>query len=180
MAEILHRQKTEHTAEEMAAGDDSSAGTKEIYEAVYRDVMEEVRRNLSQMKPQLVQEIADAVFARMEEKYGKRLESGLEKPEGKATEKNGRSGKGKEPRAGAERTKKIDVSEIHGGYRVGGWIYYANYDDGGFLYKVRKDGSGNTQLTDYAVFDSTITSAGGYLYYKDKRTYTERKIKLED
>lgn len=179
MAEILHRQKTEHTAEEMAAGNDSSAGTKEIYEAVCRDVMEEVRRNLSQIKPQLVQEIADAVFARIEEKYGKRLEGGLEKPEGKATEKNGRSGKGKEAQTGAGKIKRIDVSKIYDGYKVGGWIYYANEEDGDFLYRVRKDGSGNTPMIDCAVFGWSLRADGGYLYFTDKG-YKHRKIKLED
>ncbi len=175
MAETTHRQKLQYSKEETGKGGGSGTVTDEIYEAVYKDVMEAVCQNLSQMKPQLVREITDAVFARMEEKCGKMLE----KPEEKAVQKNGRS-KEKKETGSYGKSERVDVREIYDEYKVGGWIYYTNDDDGGFLYKVREDGSCNTQLTDYAVYSDSLIAERGYLYFEDLRTFTERKIKLED
>ncbi len=175
MAENLHRQKMAQTQEESDAGD-SSGAKDEIYAAVYSDVMKEVRQNLSQMKPQLIQEIADAVMARIEEEYGKRLK----KLDSKASKKNRQDGEGKQAQTASGKGERIDVSELDDQYKVGGWIYYPNPDDGEFLYKVRPDGSDNTQLTDYAVWGESFLAEGGYLYFDDLRTFTERKIKLED
>lgn len=175
MAENLHRQKMAQTQEESDAGDGSGA-KDEIYAAVYSDVMKEVRQNLSQMKPQLIQEIADAVMARIEKEYGKRLE----KLERKASGKNTQAGEGKQAQTASGKGARINVSELDDTYKVGGWIYYPNPDDGDFLYKVRPDGSDNTQLTDYSVWGESFSAGGGYLYFEDLRTFTERKIKLED
>lgn len=175
MAENLHKQKMEQTQAESDAGDGSGA-KDEIYAAVYSDVMKEVRQNLSQMKPQLIQEIADAVIARIEKEYGKRLE----KLERKASEKNRQAGEGKQAQTASGKGARINVSELDDKYKVGGWIYYPNRDNGEFLYKVRPDGSDNTQLTDYAVYGESFSAEGGYLYFDDLRTFTERKIKLED
>lgn len=175
MAENLHKQKTAQTQAESDA-EDGSGAKDEIYAAVYSDVMKEVRQNLSQMKPQLIQEIADAVIARIEEEYGK----SLEKLDRKASEKNRQAGEGKQAQTASGKGARINVLNLDDKYKVGGWIYYPNPDNGEFLYKVRPDGSDNTQLTDYAVFGWSLHAEGGYLYVINKRNHVHRKIKLED
>lgn len=173
MSETGYQKMKTKTSEEND-GESYSVVKEEIYKAVYNDVMKEVRQNLSQMKPQLVQEIVEEVISEVEEQYGKRLK----KLERKLSEKSGTVKEGPKAPPVSKTAAKIDVTKIYCPYRVGEWIYYRNSEDGGCLYKVRKDGSYNTQLTDYSVSYSFSVS-GGYLYCTDTRNYREHKIKLD-
>ena len=58
-----------------------------------------------------------------------------------------------------------------------GWIYYPNKRQGNFLYKVREDGTENTQLTDYSIFSNHFTVKDGYLYFHTD-SFNTSKIKL--
>lgn len=70
---------------------------------------------MSQMKPQLIQEIADAVMARIEEEYGKRLK----KLESKASEKNRQDGEGNRRRQFRERAKGSMSQSLMTNIRLG-------------------------------------------------------------
>lgn len=75
---------------------------------------------------------------------------------------------------------KINLNQInrYSCFEFAGWLYYANDKMGGFLYRVKTDGTGNQQLTDYSV--CTMSSArvkDGKLFFKDK-DYRERSIEL--
>lgn len=62
------------------------------------------------------------------------------------------------------------TSQVDKGYRfnvVGNWLYYANYKDGGKLYKISTDGSGNKlKLSEDSV--GYINIVGDYIYYTSK------------
>lgn len=75
--------------------------------------------------------------------------------------------------------KRIDVSRIYGAFEFNGWLYYANEKMGDFLYRVRTDGTGNEQLTDYSVLymRSCAKVQNGKLYFEDKE-FRERSINL--
>ena len=61
-------------------------------------------------------------------------------------------------------------------FKYGEWIFYVNEDNGDFLYKVKKDGTQNTQLTDYSI-EVFFKIKDGYLYFDDSEG-KQRKIKL--
>lgn len=166
---------------------------EELYEKIYNDVMSEVQKNLSQMKPQLVREIADMAAQKVAEAYEKKIHileqkvsllmsqmKSLQKPIKPLTPPSPTPSVSVAPPSAlsptSEKKDRIDVSRIYGGFRFDGWIYYANRDMGDFLYKVREDGSENTQLTDYSVM-SRFSIANGYLSFRDA-DYNDRKIKL--
>ena len=76
----------------------------------------------------------------------------------------------------SNKAARIDVSRIYDGFKFDGWIYYPNENMGDFLYKVREDGSENTQLTNYSVI-GLFKVSDGYLIFSDA-DYNDRKIKL--
>jgi len=46
-----------------------------------------------------------------------------------------------------------------------GWLYFANYEEDGILYKVRLDGTGETKLGSRQA--SKINIAGGWIFYQN-------------
>ena len=144
-------------------------------------ILEEVRNNLSQMKPDIISSIVEEVMCKINSRYSSRigkLESRISELEQYVSNAQSTPVQKEAPTGTARHSKKIDMSklEIRIGFRFDGWIYYMNDDMGKFLYRVREDGSENTQLTDYSV--SLVKRVeGGYLYYLDG-TYNEKKLKL--
>ena len=53
------------------------------------------------------------------------------------------------------------------GLRYNGWIYYANPLMGDSLYKVRENGTDNTQLTDSSVLSYSFKVKNGKLVFQD-------------
>lgn len=78
-------------------------------------------------------------------------------------------------------TDKIELDRIKGyAYEYDGWLYYANEKMGEFLYRVRTDGTGNEQLTDYSVRMMSVSKIkNGKLYFCDK-DFNEHSIKIEN
>lgn len=75
---------------------------------------------------------------------------------------------------------KINLNEInrYSCFEFAGWLYYANHKMGDFLYRVKTDGTGNQQLTDYSVCTmSRARVKDGKLFFEDK-DYRERSIEL--
>lgn len=148
-------------------------------DSVQEVVMSIVRQNLLQTKPQIITEIENELIRKLEKTYSSRissLESRIAKLEQQISDQGiewGLDGIKKKIT-----THKIDVSRIYGGFKYNGWIYYPNEEMGDFLYKVREDGSQNTQLTDYSI-RSYFSINNGYLYFRDNK-WNDRKIKLED
>lgn len=183
MSELTFEQMLENSLKESPRGRSDST-TRGIYETVYNDVMKEVQENLSQMKPQLIQEVVDSAVHKVIDKYEQRFEQ-LEQKILKM-ERNLQSGAlsnnvkvniNNSNRKVSKKTARINVSRIYGGFKFDGWIYYPNEDMGDFLYKVREDGSENTQLTNYSV-SGHFKVSDGYLYFCDKNL-KDRKIKLD-
>lgn len=71
----------------------------------------------------------------------------------------------------------MDSFEIRNGFRYNGWIYYSNPEQANFLYRVREDGSGNTQLTNYSVLSVGFRVVRGTLYFSDAK-YHEHSIRV--
>lgn len=159
-------------------GSRESSLAKEIYDTVYRNVMKEVQESLSQMKPQLVREVADEAAQQVIGRYEQRIQRLEQRVQQLEQEKNSGAPKDRNASAGnaPKKTVRVDVSRIWDGFRFGGWIYYPNKNMGDFLYKVREDGSENTQLTDYSVV-SNFSISDGYLCFWDT-DLRDRKIKI--
>ena len=66
--------------------------------------------------------------------------------------------------------------DVNNGFRYGDWIFYINKDNADFLYKVKKDGSQNIQLTDFSVA-GFFNIKNGYLHFRDA-FLGDKKIKL--
>lgn len=182
MSELTFEQMLEDSFKESARGRNASTA-REIYETVYNDVMKEVQENLSQMKPQLIHEIVDSAAQKVIDKYEQRFKQ-LEQKISRM-ERNLQSGDLSDNiRANtnnsngnvSNKASRIDVSQIYNGFKFDGWIYYLNENMGDFLYKVREDGSENTQLTNYSVI-GLFKVSDGYLNFSDA-DYKDRKIKL--
>lgn len=148
---------------------------REICDAVRDSVMENVSQNLKKLEPQIVAEIEEKVKLSLENQYNDRisqLESKVRMLEGKlSSTDNGDSMKNNSS------VNRIDVSKIYHYFEFNGWIYYSNRKMGDFLYRVREDGTDNTQLTDYSVFLGSCKVSNGYLHFADC-DFNDRKIKL--
>lgn len=163
----------------------SSNGTnKEICDTVYRDVMEEVKDNLTQMKPQLVETIINEVNQRLELKYDniiQKLEMRIteleRKPQRMHQNFETRKGMQESTEKVTDNADRIDVSRLYGVFKYQGWIYYPNKEMADFLYKVKEDGSCNTQLTDYSVY-SGFKVSNNCLHFQD-RDLNDRQISLD-
>jgi len=182
MSELTFEQMLEESGKESARGRNDST-TREIYETVYNDVMKEVQENLSQMKPQLIQEVVDSAAKKVIDKYEQRFKqleqkiSNMERNfQGGDLSNNTKASTNKFNGNTSNKAAKIDVSRIYNGFMFDGWIYYPNKNMGDFLYKVREDGSENTQLTNYSVI-GLFKVSDGYLNFSDA-DYKNRKIKL--
>lgn len=60
---------------------------------------------------------------------------------------------------------------------AGEWIYFSNYSNGGYLYKIKLDGTGLTLLDNVHSVD--IYKEGNYIYYMGKDSGTIKKIEVE-
>jgi len=144
------------------------------------EILEEVRNNLSQMKPEIISSIIEEIVSKMYGRYASRIgkpENRISELERRASDAQEATVRQKTPIGSPSTAKKIDTSRIiYSAFHFDGWIYYPNKNMGNFLYRVREDGCENTQLTDYSV-ELVARVEGGYLYYLDG-TYKERKLKL--
>lgn len=146
------------------------------------EILEEVRNNLSQMKPDIISSIVEEVTRKIDGRYASqigKLENRVLKLERHINDEQTVPTQQKKSTGTSNAKGKIDVQKINSVYkfRFDGWIYYDNRDMGGFLYRVREDGSENTQLTDYTVHLAGCKVARGYLYYDDAE-FNEKKFKL--
>lgn len=59
----------------------------------------------------------------------------------------------------------------------GQWIYYSNYSNGGYLYKVKLDGKGKSQINSIHVVDLNVKD--NVLQYKEDKTKKNRTLALK-
>lgn len=141
---------------------------REICDDVYQKTLVSVKEELSKIQPQIVNSIIVEVEKSLDKKYSKRikkLEDKLSDLQDQLDEFVGEDGE----------DLNIDLPY---GFRHNGWVYYANKDMGDFLYKIKIDGTNNTQLTDYSVWSSGYYVSDGYIYFTD-RNYRKLKIKVD-
>lgn len=76
----------------------------------------------------------------------------------------------------SKKTSKV-ISDQSPYFAISGqWIYYSNYSNGGYLYKVKLNGKNKKLLKRTHVVD--IYTKGKVLYYKESTSGKHRKIKL--
>lgn len=155
----------------------SNRDMREICDSVEETVMKNINQKLEQLQPQIIASIKNEIMWDLEKKYSKRISqleariSNFEKVE--ISQKESVVSKQTNNKA----TNRIDVSRLgYSTFKVNGWIYYTNSEMGDFLYRVREDGTENTQLTDYSVF-ADFSVSNGYLHFEDC-DFKRRKIKL--
>lgn len=156
---------------------------REIVQTVTQQVTANIVRQLGDMKPDVEQEIADAVFksidsiiypkiqsletriANLQSQLSKNDTSSLQRQlndlqtrisnleRQKALSGNNSSSYSKPVTSVSSSSNKALLNESLRciNKRYNGWIIYINRNQGDFLYKIREDGSQNTQLTDYSV-----------------------------
>ena len=139
---------------------------------VFERVMAELQKNINQMLPGIIENIKNEIKNEYQNKLNAltaridKLENSLAKP---ATTSVTQS---------VSPSAILQKSYVRNGFKYGDWIFYQNEDNANFLYKVKKDGSQNTQLTDYSVASSSWLSVkDGYLLFKNANLWDER-IKL--
>ena len=138
-----------------------------LCDKIYNMVIEDVKNNLSQMKPQIIQSIISEVRKWYETEIDilKQRISALEYKQS-AVEGQNQNLK----LVSQSDYPRVNISEILEVFRCNGWIYYINQNMGNFLYKVKENGTQNTQLTDYSIMPN-FSVKNGYLCF-------DRKIKL--
>lgn len=155
---------------------------QEIYDKVFKDVMDEVRQNLSQMKPQLMQMIANDVIQEQSNLYAEKihmLETHIIELEKKLKNSTPQIAQ-RVSENSISKPSKIDVSKISSfsSFKYNGWIFYPNEEMGDFLFKVREDGSCNTQLTDYSVAPFPFKISNNCLHFTDSN-FRDRQINFD-
>ena len=147
-----------------------------ISNVVYEKVMFELKNNINQMLPQIVQSITDEVTQKFQEEIN-RLKQRINDLESRNANLSAQSvsivSKNKKTVLSEDEMDDIDFF----GFHVNGWIYYQNERQGNFLYKVREDGTENIQLTDYSIYSNHFTVKDGYLYFHTD-SFNTSKIKL--
>lgn len=163
---------------------------REIYEAV----LGEIKNELNMLVPEYEEKIAMAIIKRLESlisdkatEYDRRineLEQKNRSLEKQISEVQSRLSRTPDTtRSMLQKDYSGSISNerlrecIQDGYQFAGWIYYANEEMGDFLYRVRTDGTGNQQLTDYSVWPDTFSIRNGKLHFMDA-SFEDRSIDI--
>lgn len=111
----------------------NSKDVREICESVQESVMNDVRHNLSQIKPQIVSEIKNELVRELEKTFFSNISS-LESRITKLEQRISNQGMEQVQDSIKKKTTihKIDVSRIYDGFKYNGWIYYPNREMGDF------------------------------------------------
>ena len=136
----------------------------------------ELKNNINQMLPQIVQSITDEVTQKFQEEIN-RLKQRINDLESRNANLSAQSVSivSKNTKTVLSEDEMDDIDFL--GFHVNGWIYYQNERQGNFLYKVREDGTENIQLTDYSIYSNHFTVKDGYLYFNTD-AFNTSKIKL--
>ena len=147
-----------------------------ISNVVYEKVMSELKNNINQTFPQIIQSITDEVTQKFQEEIN-RLKQRINDLKSRNANLSAQSvsivSKNKKTVLSEDEMDDIDFY----GFHFNGWIYYKNERQGNFLYKVREDGTENIQLTDYSIYSNHFTVKDGYLYFNTD-AFNTSKIKL--
>ena len=146
---------------------------KEIYQAVLADCMAQINR----IKEEYGEVLAAKISDRLSKQYSSRIEN-LERQNQKLAKRlekleavlQSEEKSFKDLRSSLNRRTdriEIDLDIKVGAYEFDGWYYYPNKRMGDFLYRVKKDGTCNTQLTDYSVVLTWAKVKNGKLYFHD-------------
>ncbi len=75
--------------------------------------------------------------------------------------------------------EKIQLTDVRAPFfdLAGDWIYFSNYSNGGYLHKVKTDGTNVTPLN--KIQSENIYFHDGYIYYTEERTGVEQRIEVD-
>lgn len=128
----------------------SNNDQRELVQTVTQTVLERVTEQLKQMYPSIV----DGIAQQIDQKYRAEID-GLKQQIANLQSSRPSSASFVNPTVSpgsGSSAQRINLRKIGYGYKkFNGWIYYMNNDMMDFLYKVREDGTCNTQLTDFTV-----------------------------
>ena len=139
----------------------------DICNDVYERVIAEFKEKINQMLPEIIENIKNEIKSEYQNKLNA-LTARIDKLENSSA---------KTAATSVTSSAILQKSYVRNGFKYGDWIFYRNEDNGNFLYKVKKDGSQNTKLTDYSIFENIISIRDGYLCVLDS-ICNERQIKL--
>lgn len=154
------------------------SNAKEVYDAVMQEVRNELSRTVVGYEKEMIKRLEKKVDKIVSDKmmiYDKRI-TDLEK---RMSYDSGHSRTITE-KSPVRNKNKIDMNRDdirYDGFEFNGWIYYPNKEMGGFLYKVRKDGSDNQQLTEYSVVGTLFSVRDGKIFFYDTH-YKEHSVYL--
>lgn len=143
----------------------------DICNDVYERVIAEFKEKINQMLPEIIENIKNEIKSEYQNKLNA-LTARIDKLENSSAKTAATSVTPSAPSSAI-----LQKSYVRNGFKYGDWIFYRNEDNGNFLYKVKKDGSQNTKLTDYSIFENIISIRDGYLCVLDS-ICNERQIKL--
>ena len=138
----------------------------DICNDVYERVIAEFKEKINQMLPEIIDNIKNEIKSEYQNNLNA-LNVRIDKLEKSVATSV------KPPTVLSDILKRQDVNN---GFRYGDWIFYINKDNADFLYKVKKDGSQNIQLTDFSVA-GFFNIKNGYLHFRDA-FLGDKKIKL--
>lgn len=156
---------------------------REIVQTVTQQVTANIVKQLGDMKPDVEQEIADAVFKTVDSIIYPKIQSlesrianlqsqlskndtsslqrqlndlqtrisNLERQIASSGNNNSSYSNPVTPVPSSSNQTLLDKIRFWQHKNYNGWIIYVNENQADFLYKIREDGSQNTQLTDYSV-----------------------------
>ncbi len=128
----------------------SNNDQRELVQTVTQIVLEKVTEQLKQMYPSIV----DGIAQQIDQKYRAEID-GLKQQIASLQSSRPSSTSFVNPTVSpgpGSSAQKINLRKIGYDYKkFNGWIYYKNEDMMDFLFKVREDGTCNTQMTDYSV-----------------------------
>lgn len=180
---------------------------KAMEERITRRILKEVRRNLTEMKPGLMEELEGRAVQNIQvelnaltnrlnslENTVSQLQDEVRKAQTETVLKN-RSSESRpcapQGTGGSQETVNgtltpfvpndfpgLDDYEVRSGFKFNGWIYYQNPLMGNFLYGVRSNGTENTQLTDYSVKPMGFAKIRGNSLVFQDASFHEHEIPL--
>lgn len=137
-----------------------------------KEIIEEVKKQIYEFEGVYTKKIYDEIHKVIKAEYENRIAS-LEKQikELKKTASSLEVRTNSPDRKSKKGGNRIDMNKdfIEIVYKFGEWVFYLNNDMGDFLYKVRKDGTDNQQLTDYSVTSGFFRVENSKLYFRDKK-----------
>jgi len=159
--------------------DDRTSGRMQRVDSSYDNekIMNMINDSIQTMLPQITENIRQEIKKEYQQKINE-LTARIDKLEKSMTKGDKQTEVSTTPFTPSPKTlsqgEMMRISFF--GFKYGEWIFYINDNNGDFLYKVKTDGTQNTQLTGYSV-RGCFSIEDGYLCFDDSHC-RKKKIKL--